>query len=401
MAGHIGPDHVRCLSAPRINAIGNVRDLKRLKWVLVRFDCSRLINRHAFLLVSVISSSFSLGKLSWIWSELLGVLSHCFLLISALSTVCILLARSVDLGARLVIITQVVTVCLCMQDLNLVIWLQEIDFFRRRNIHANEHNVAAIFGCLYCVHAWWWRILLAFCDASKLVLVTSDRCCFIDSDHFLVTHFWWLQGRLDDTAWSGSVKLLVVGLAHFHTFVLLVILMLRIVEYFVSMCCLVFNLRLVGQAVAIVAKGVHIYALSFFGDVRDWKLGKWEGVAGVRWESGLVDFVDLLRMVGVLWHACKRGSVCGRYVAQARVVVLDRATIWWTETFRDVSLLLQMLLLLFLILWTKNKVGRFWWLRIIHAFVNFFDVTRASREFDLLAFGQFCLSLGSQFNHPL
>lgn len=46
--------------------------------------------------------------------------------------------------------------------------------------------------------------------------------------------------------------------------------MLGIVEDLVSVGRLVFNnLRFVGQAVAIVAKSVDIYALSFFGDVRN------------------------------------------------------------------------------------------------------------------------------------
>jgi len=123
MARHIGPDHVRCLSASRNDAVRSVGDLKRLKWVLIRFDSSRALKSHLFLLVSVISSSF--GKLTWIWLEQLRVLSHGCMLVSALPTVCILLARwSVDLRARLIIITQVVTVYhrASMQDLNLVIW---------------------------------------------------------------------------------------------------------------------------------------------------------------------------------------------------------------------------------------------------------------------------------------
>ena len=61
-----------------------------------------------------------------------------------------------------------------------------------------------------------------------------------------------------------------MSLAHCSAFALLVILMLGIVEYFVSVGRLVFNnLRFVGQTVAIIAKSVDIYALSFFGDVRD------------------------------------------------------------------------------------------------------------------------------------
>lgn len=202
-----------------------------------------------------------------------------------------------------------------MQDLNLVIWLQEVDLFRLGDVHADEHHVAAIFWCLYCVHAWGWRILLAFCDAFKMMLVISDRRRFINSDHFFISQLCLSQGRLDNPAWSGSVILLIVGLAHCFTFALLVILMLGIVEDLVSVGRLVFNnLRFVGQAVAIVAKSVDIYALSFFGDVRNWKLGKGVGAAGIRWESGFVDFVDLLRL-GVGWHTCKRGSVWGRYVA--------------------------------------------------------------------------------------